>query len=111
MAQRKQSRDQQTVQEDTVIKELLMELQAIAERRQYAVRWQQLMHQRCHCETPVQYEKLFGCAPTRPEESTHDHRRGTHNSRQRRLSHSRVWRDGHRLCGRQQRVLSLDEKR
>jgi len=53
MAKRKTSRNQQTAQEDAIIKELLMELQAIAERRQGAVRFHQLMHQRCHLEIPV----------------------------------------------------------
>jgi len=90
MAKRKTSRNQQTVQEDAIIKELLMELQAIEERRQGAVRLHQLMHQRCHCEIPVQYERLLRRASTRPKESTHDHHRGTHTSRRRRLSRSRV---------------------
>jgi hypothetical protein len=90
MAKRKQSRDQQTVQEDAIIQELLAEGQAIAERRQYAIRWHTLMNQRCHLEIPVQFERLWRRASTRPEESTHDHRRGTQQSRRRRLSHSRV---------------------
>jgi hypothetical protein len=90
MAKRKQSRNQQTVQEDAIVKELLMELQAIAEWRQCAVRWHQLMDQRCHLEIPVQFERLFRRFPPRPEESTHDHRRGTYKSRRRRLPHSRV---------------------
>ena len=90
MAKRKKSHDQQTVQEDAIVQELLAEVQAIEERRQYAVRLHQLMHQRCHLEMPVQYERLLRRAPPRPEESTHDHRRGTQQSRRRRLSHSRV---------------------
>lgn len=90
MAKRKQSRNQQTVQEDAIIKELLMELQAIAERRQGAVRFHQLMNQRCHLEIPVQYERLWRRSPTQAKESTHDYHRGTHKSRRRRLSHSRV---------------------
>jgi hypothetical protein len=90
MAKRKKSRDQQMVQEDAIVKELLMEVQAIAERRQCAVRLHQLMDQRCHLEIPVQYERLFRRVPTRPEEPTHDHRRGTQKSRRRRVSHSRV---------------------
>jgi hypothetical protein len=90
MAKRKQSRNQQTVQEDAIVKELLAELQAIAERRQYAIRLHTLMNQHCHLEIPVQYERLFRRFPTRPEESTYDHRRGTQKSRRRRLSHSRV---------------------
>jgi hypothetical protein len=90
MAKLKKSRNQQTVQEDAQIKELLMELQAIAEQRQCAVRFHQLMHQRCHLEIPVQYERLWRRAPPRPEASTHDHHRGTHTSRRRRLSRSRV---------------------
>jgi hypothetical protein len=90
MAKRKKSRDQQTVQEDPIVKELLVELQAIAERRQCAVRLHTLLNQRCHLEIPVQYERLWRRAPTRPEESSHDHRRGTHQSRRRRIPHSRV---------------------
>ena len=90
MAKRKKSHNQQTVQEDAIINELLMELQAIAERRQGAVRLHTLMHQRCHLERPVHYERLWRRAPTRPEESTHDYHRGTHKSRRRRLPHSRV---------------------
>jgi hypothetical protein len=90
MAKRKQSREQQTVHEDAIMKELLVELQAIEEQRQCAVRFHQLMDQRCHLEIPVQFERLFRRAPTRPEESTHDHRRGTHTSRRRRIPHSRV---------------------
>jgi hypothetical protein len=90
MAKRKQARNQQTVEEDAIVKELLVELQAIAERRQCAVRWHQLMDQRCHLEIPVQYERLFRRFPPRLEESTHDHRRGTQQSRRRRLPHARV---------------------
>jgi hypothetical protein len=90
MAKLKKSRDQQTVHEDAIVQELLLELQASEERRQYAVRFHQLMNQRCHFETPVQYERLFRRFPARPEESTHDHHRGTHQSRRRRLPHSRV---------------------
>jgi hypothetical protein len=90
MAKRKKARDQQTVHEDTRVKELLVELQAIEERRQYAVRWHTLMNQHCQLEIPVQYERLWRRSPTRPEEPTHDHRRGTHTSRRRRIPHSRV---------------------
>ena len=90
MAKLQKSRNQQTVQEDAIVKELLMELQAMEEWRQYAVRWHQLMHQHCHLERPVQDERLWRRAPPRPEESTHDHRRSTQQSRRRRLSHSRV---------------------
>jgi hypothetical protein len=53
MAKRKQFRDQQARHEDTIVQELLAELQAIAERRQYAVQFHQLMQQRCHREIPV----------------------------------------------------------
>ena len=90
MAKRKPFREQQTVQEEVILQELLREVQASAERRQDARRWHQLMHQRCHLERPVHYERLWRRAPTRPEESTHDHHRGTHQSRRRRRPHSRV---------------------
>ena len=90
MAKLQKSRNQQTVQEDAIVKELLMELQAIEAWRQDAVRWHQLMHQHCHLERPVQDERLWRRAPPRPEEPTHDHRRGTPKSRRRRLSHSWV---------------------
>ena len=59
MAKRKKARDQQTAQEDAIIKELLAEVQALAERRQCAVRLHQLMNQRCHLDnTSANYEKL-----------------------------------------------------
>ena len=90
MAKRKKSRDQQMVQEDAIVQELLAEVQAIEARRQDASRWHTLMNQRGHLEIPVQYERLCRRFPPRPEESTHDHRRGTQQSRRRRLSHSRV---------------------
>ena len=87
MAKRKKAREQQTVQEDAILQELLMEVQALAEQRQDAVRWQTLMHQRFQLERPLHYERLARRAPTRPEESTYDHHRGTHQSRRRRLPH------------------------
>jgi hypothetical protein len=90
MAKRKQSRNQQTVQEDAIIKALLMKLQAIAERRQGAVRLHQLMNQRCHREIPVQYERLWRRSPPQAQASTHDSHRGTRKRRRRRLSHARV---------------------
>jgi hypothetical protein len=90
MAKRKQSRDQQTVHEDAIVKELVVEVQASEERRQCAVRFHTLMNQRCQLEIPVQYERLVRRSPTRPEESTHDYRRDTQQSRRRRLSHSRL---------------------
>ena len=90
MAKRKKSRDQQMVQEDVIVEELLVEVQAIEKRRQCAVRFHTLMNQRCHLEIPVQFERLWRRSPPRPEESTHDHHRGTQQSRRRRLSHSRV---------------------
>ena len=90
MAKRKKSRKPQTVQEDATVKKLLAEVQAIAERGQYAVRLHQLMNQRCHLEIPVQYERLLRRSPPRPEEHPHDHHRGTRHRRRRRVSHSRV---------------------
>jgi hypothetical protein len=90
MAKPKKSCDQQTVHEPPISQKLLAELQVIEERRQYAVRLHQLMHQCCHLEIPVHYERLLRRSPPRHEESTHDHHRGTHKSRRRRLSHSRV---------------------
>jgi hypothetical protein len=50
MAKRKKSRDPQTAQEDAVVQQLLAEVQAIEERRQYAFRWHTLMNQRCHLD-------------------------------------------------------------
>jgi hypothetical protein len=90
MAKGKKSRNQQTVHDDAIIEELLVEVQASAERRQCAIRLHTLMDQRCHLEIPVQYERLWRRVPTRPEESTHDHHRGTHQSHRRRLPRSRV---------------------
>ena len=90
MAKWKQSRNQQTVQEDASVQELLMEVQAIEEWRQYAVRLHTLMNQRCSLEIPIQYERLFLHSPTRKEENRHDYRRGTPKSHRRRVSHRRV---------------------
>ena len=84
MAKLHESRDQHTWQEDLLVTEVLAELQAIAERMQSAVRFHTLMHQCCHLETPVQYERLFLHAPGGKEEHTHDHRRGAQNSRKHR---------------------------
>ena len=89
MAKPHESRDQHTWQEDPLVTEVLAELQAIEERMQSAVRFHTLMHQRCHLETPVQYERLFLHAPGGKEEHTHDHRRGTQKSHRRRVPHSR----------------------
>ena len=90
MAKRKKSRDQQTVQEDASVKELLAELQAIEERRQYAVSFHQLMNQHGPLEIPVQYERLFLHTPRRKEEKTHDHHRGAPKSQRKRVPHQQV---------------------
>lgn len=90
MAKRKQSRDQQMMHEDAIVQELVAEVQVSEEHRQCTVRFHTLMNQRCHREIPVQYERLLRRAPPRPEESTHDHRKGTHKSRRRRLPHARL---------------------
>jgi hypothetical protein len=96
MAKPNKSRAQQTVQEHPLVMKLLAELQAIEERRQYAVRFHTLMNQRCHLEIPVQYERLFRRSPEGKEEKTHDHRRGTAKSHRRRVPQQRVGRHGHR---------------
>ena len=111
MAKPKKSRAQQPWQEHPLVEELLAEVEAIEERRQCAVRFHQLMHQRCHLEIPIQYERLWRRSPPRPEESTHDHCRGTQQSRRRRLSHAQLGRDRHGLYRSEQRVLRLDQKR
>jgi hypothetical protein len=85
MAKPNKSRAQQTVQEQRIITELLAELQAMEERRQYAVRFHTLMSQRCHLEIPVQYERLLRRLPAGKEENKYDHRRGTPKSRRRRI--------------------------
>ena len=90
MATRKQSHDQQTVQEDAIVQELLAEVQAIEERGQCAVRLHQLMNQRCHLEIPVQYERLFLHSPAGKEENKDDYRRSTEQSHRRRIPHQRV---------------------
>src|SRR5262245_6260753 len=90
MAQPKKSRAQQPWQEHPLVEEVLAELQAIDDRMQCAVRLHTLMDQRCHLETPVQYERLFLHAPTRKEENRHDSRRGTQKSHRRQVPHSRV---------------------
>ena len=90
MAKPTTSRAQQPWQEHPMVEELLAELLAIEERMQCAVRFHTLMDQRCHLETPVQYERLFLHSPTRKEEHRHDYRRGTPKSHRRRVSHRRV---------------------
>ena len=70
MAKRKKSRGQQTVQEDARVKALLVEVEAIEERRQCAVRLHQLMHQRCQRERPVHYERLVRRPPLHGQRST-----------------------------------------
>ena len=90
MAKPTTSRAQQPWQEHPLVEAVLAELQAIDDRMQCAVRLHTLMDQRCHLETPVQYERLFLHAPTRKEENRHDSRRGTQKSHRRRVPHSRV---------------------
>src|SRR5262249_17003430 len=64
------SRDHHTLQEHPMVTELLAELQAIEERRLWAVRLHTLMHQHGPLEIPVQYERLFLHSPDR-QRSTH----------------------------------------
>jgi hypothetical protein len=81
MAKSNTPRDQQTLQEHPMVKELLAELQAIKERRQSVVRWHTLMNQPGHFEIPV---LRFHA---RKEEKIDDYRRGTKKSHRRRISH------------------------
>ena len=90
MAKPNKSRAQQTLQEQQAVTELLAELEAIEERRQYAVSFHTLMDQHCPLEIPVQYERLFLHSPTRKEENRHDYRRGTQKSHRRRVPHQRI---------------------
>jgi hypothetical protein len=90
MAKPNKSRAQQTLQEQQTVTELLAELEAIEERRQYAVRLHTLMNQRCSLEIPIQYERLFLHSPTRKEENRHDYRRGPQKSHRRRVPHQRL---------------------
>ena len=90
MAKPKKSRAQQMVQEYPLVTTLLAELPAIEDRRQCAVRFHQLMEQRCPLEIPIQYERLFLHTPARKKEKTSDHRRGAPKSYRRRVSHPRV---------------------
>ena len=53
MTQSYQARDQQTVQAQWIITALRAALPVIEERRQWAVRFHTLLHQRCHRERPV----------------------------------------------------------
>jgi hypothetical protein len=85
MAKPNQSPNEQTVQEQRIIWELLAELQAIEEWRQYAVSFHTLMDQHGPLEIPVQYERLFRRSPAGKEENKYDHRRGTPKSRRRRI--------------------------
>ena len=68
MAKPTTSRAQQPWQDHPLVEELLVELQAIEERMQCAVRLHTLMNQRCPLEIPVQYERLFLHSPARKEE-------------------------------------------
>lgn len=90
MAKLHKSRAQEASQEQQMVQELLTELHAIEERMQYAVRLHTLMHQRCHLEIPVQYERLFLHSPARNKEKNDDHRRGSPQSHRRRVSPLRV---------------------
>ena len=83
MAKPTKSRAQQTLQEQQTITELLAELAAIEERRQYAVRLHTLMHQRCALAIPIQYERLLLHARAGDVKYIHDHRRGTRQSQRR----------------------------
>ena len=85
MAKPTKSRAQQTVQAQQTVTELLVELEAIEEQRQYAVRFHTLMNQRCPLEIPVQYERLLRHAPAGHVKYIHDHRRGTSQSQRRRI--------------------------
>jgi hypothetical protein len=111
MAKPTKSRAQQTLQEQQTIRELLAELEAIEERRQYAMRFHLLMNQRCHLDIPVQYERLFFHAPARKEERKQDSRRGPTKSNRRRVPHQRVGPHGQRRGGSKQRVLRMDAQR
>jgi len=84
------SHAQQPWQDHPLVEELLVELQAIEERRQCAVRFHTLLNQRYHLEIPVQYERLFFHSPARKEEKNYDNRRGTKKSHRRRVSPIRV---------------------
>ena len=90
MAKPHKSRAQQPGQEDPLVTALLVELQAIEERRQCAVRLHTLMHQHCPLEIPVQYERLFLHAPAGHKENKHDYRRGPKKSHRRRVPRTRV---------------------
>ena len=89
MTQAHQARDQQTVQAQRIIAALLAALPALEERRPWAVHCQTLLHQRSHRERPVYYERLCRRSPEGTEENTDDHRRGTDNSRRRRVPQQR----------------------
>ena len=82
--------DQETFQEQQMVKELLAELQAIDDRIQCAVRFHTLMNQHSHLEIPIQYERLFLHSPAGQKEKKHDHRRGPHKSHRRGIPHQWV---------------------
>lgn len=70
--------------------QLMADIQEMHEKARLAQTLHTLLGQRSHLGTPVQYERLWRRSPTRPEEPTYDHRRGTQKSRRRRLSHAWV---------------------
>ena len=90
MAKPHDPQNHEVCQEHPIITELLAELQAIQERRQYAVRLHTLMNQHGPREIPVQYERLFLRSPAGQEEKKDDYRRRTHKSHRRRVPHSWV---------------------
>jgi hypothetical protein len=111
MAKPHTSRAQQTWQEHPLVTALLVELAALEERRQYAVRLHTLMNQHGPLGIPVQYERLFFHAPAEQEENNDDPRSGTPKSHRRRVPPQRVGQHGHRRGGSKQRVLRMDTKR
>ena len=85
MPQSPESRDQEVWWD-----QLMAEVQEMHERAIIAQTFHTLMGQRSHIGTPVQYERLFLRSPGGKEEQTYDHRRGTQQSKRRRVSHPRV---------------------
>ena len=84
------TREPEVLQEQSMVKTILAELQAIDDRRQWEERFYKLMDQRSHTGIPVQYERLFLCSSEEKEEKKYDHQRSRKQGNRRRISHQRV---------------------
>ena len=76
--------------QDVLWERLMVEVQESNDRRQRAVRFHTLLHQRSSLGIPGQYERLFLHSLGKQAEKKHDARRGTKHSNSRRGPQTRV---------------------